>query len=250
MAFAGDVALVTGAASGIGRATALTLARGGARVACLDRDAAGARAVADEVRAAGGEAMPLACDLADPQAIEPAVERCALWAQDRLDVLAHVAGVLRVGPTETVTREQWQLVLDVNLRAPFLLTQRALPLLLRGRGAVVAVASVAALRGWPYVTAYAAAKAGLVGMMRTLAVEYGARGLRANVVCPGRVETPMVAGFEPPPGVDPALVRDAVGLTGRSARPEDVAAAIAFLASEDAAHISGAVLPVEGGALA
>jgi len=249
MTGAADVALVTGAASGIGRATALALAARGADVACLDRDAAGAQAVADEIGAAGGDALMLACDLADPAAIELAVERCAAW-RDRLDVLAHVAGLLHVGPTEAVTLEQWQLMLDVNLRAPFLLTQRTLPLLLRGRGAVVAVASVAALRGWPYTIAYAAAKAGLVATMRTLAVEYGARGLRANVVCPGRVETPMVAGWEVPPGIDPALARDGIGLTGRSARPEDVAAAIAFLASEEASHISGAVLPVEGGALA
>jgi NAD(P)-dependent dehydrogenase (short-subunit alcohol dehydrogenase family) len=237
--FAGQVALVTGAGSGIGRATCLRLAGEGAAVVCADIDEAAAEQTAATI---GAAALPLACDVADPAAVRRCLEETTRW-RDRLDVLCNVAGVGQSSKLEDITAEQWQRTLAVNLTGTFWLCQAAVGALEHQGGAVVNVASVAGLQGVAYAAAYAASKGGVVALSRALAAELGPRGIRVNCVCPGGVDTPMVDRFRLPAGVQ-APERKA----RRPLAPAgDVAAAIAFLASSEASSTNGATLVVNAG---
>jgi meso-butanediol dehydrogenase/(S,S)-butanediol dehydrogenase/diacetyl reductase len=247
--FAGKVALVTGAASGVGRATATLLAERGAAVACLDRRGPDVDSLAAEIVAAGGEALGIECELRDPPAIDAALARALAW-RPRLDVLAHVAGLGLRRRVEDTSIEDWERVLEVNLRAPFLLTRAAIDPLVASGGAVVAVSSLAGLAGWPYSTVYSASKGGLVTMMRSLALELGPRGVRVNVVCPGGIETPLLDDLDDIPDADPTIAKRGRGLDETLATPAQIAAAICFLASPDASHVNGTTLTVDGGATA
>jgi len=247
--FADKVALVTGAASGVGRATAALLAERGAAVACLDRRGPDVDSLAAEIAAAGGEALGVECELRDPPAIDAALARALAW-RPRLDVLAHVAGLGLRRRVEDTSIEDWDRVIEVNLRAPFLLTRAAIDPLVASGGAVVAVSSLAGLAGWPYSTVYSASKGGLVTMMRSLALELGPRGVRVNVVCPGGVETPLLDDLDDIPDADPAIAKRGRGLDETLATPAEIAAAICFLASPDASHVNGTTLTVDGGATA
>jgi NAD(P)-dependent dehydrogenase (short-subunit alcohol dehydrogenase family) len=247
--FSGKSAIVTGAASGVGRVTALMLAERGAAVSCLDVRGDEVTRLAAEIEHAGGAAHAIECDLTQPDSIAAALTDCLAW-RPRLDVLAHVAGVGLRCHAEDVELERWQLLMDVNLRAPFLLTQMAIEPLVESRGSVVAVSSLAGLGGWPYSAVYAASKGGLVTMMRSLALELGPRGVRLNLVCPGGIETPMLDALEEIPDADPSIAKRGRGLDGELAQPRDIAAAICFLASTEAGHVNGTTLTVDGGAQA
>jgi len=243
MRFDDQVAIVTGAAGGIGLATCRRLAREGARVVLADHDAAKSEAAAEQLRAAGArDVLPFECDVAQADAVTRCVDAAiARWG--RLDVVVNNAGVMIFKPIEAHTEEDLLRVMRVDLFGAVWFTKE---LFLKGKAgaSVVNVSSVHAVQTTPLVAAYAAAKAALVSFTRSSAIEGRARGIRANVVLPGAIETPMLrenpnvkSGVET---IDPADV----------GRPEDVADAIAWLASADAAFVTGAELRVDGGRLA
>lgn len=236
--FEGKVALVTGAASGIGKATVERLVAEGARVVAVDVQAVEG---SDAVVAVGG-------DVSDPEVAETAVAT-ALERFGRLDGLANIAGILRTAKTHEHPLDEWQRVLDINLTGTFLFCRAAIPALLDGGGAIVNTASTAALAGHPWAAAYSASKGGVLAFTKVLAVEYGREGLRANAVCPGSIDTPITGDFVFPEGVDTRLIKRMMALD-MPRGPETVAAAIAFLLSDDAAHVNGESLRVDGGTLA
>ena len=237
----GKVALGTGASSGLGAATAKLFAERGATVFGIARDAARMADVFTEVP--GGRYASV--DIAEPAACRAAVQQC-VDAFGRLDVLVNAAGFHQMRRTETLTDQQWDDDLAVNLTGPFQLCRAALPHLLAAGGNIVNVSSVAGLEGEVYSAAYCAAKHGIVGLTKALAIEYSAEKLRVNVVCPGGMLTPQVTDFTAPPDADWNLIMRIAAPRGMM-DPRDVAATIAFLASDDAAAIHGAVYRVDNG---
>jgi meso-butanediol dehydrogenase/(S,S)-butanediol dehydrogenase/diacetyl reductase len=246
--FVDKVALVTGAASGIGRATAVRLASEGARVFCTDVNEVGLAETLASIRELGGEAHGEWCDVSDPSAARRSVASC-LDRYAALDVLANIAGVGHFQHTLEVTVEEWNRTLAVNLSGVFFMCQAALPALLDRRGAIVNMASSAGLIGQAYSAAYCASKGGVVQLTKALAVEFARRGVRVNCVCPGGIDTPMLAGFRPPTGADLALIQR-LKLIDERGEPEAVAAAVAYLASDEARYVNGAVLSVDAGLVA
>jgi meso-butanediol dehydrogenase/(S,S)-butanediol dehydrogenase/diacetyl reductase len=244
--FRGRTALVTGAASGIGRATALRLAAEGARVFAADRDAPKLEETVAQIRAAGGEAVPHALDVSDAAACRAAVEAAAARL-GRLDVLANVAGVMYWGHLTDVSEADWARTLGVNLSGVFFLCQAAVPHLLASKGVIVNVASAAAIKGQAYTAPYCVSKAGVVSLTKCLAVEYAKRGLRAVALCPGGVNTPLNANLRLPDGTDMALFQRLLPLSFPIAEPEEIAAAVAYLASDEARFVNGAVFSIDGG---
>ena len=230
--------LVTGAGSGIGRATCERLAAEGARVACADLDAAAAEATA---AALGG--LALACDVASADDAERAVA-AAVERFGRLDVLVNCAGILRFAHTHEESLEAWNRILAVNLTGTFLMCRAGLPHLMASRGNIVNMSSTAALKAHPWAAAYSASKGGVQALTLELAVEYGRQGVRVNCVCAGAIQTPIQEAFELPAGADPKLLQRIMPFTGFRG-PEVCASAIAFLASDDAAHVNGEYLRVD-----
>jgi meso-butanediol dehydrogenase/(S,S)-butanediol dehydrogenase/diacetyl reductase len=237
---------VTGAASGIGRATALRLAAEGARVCAADRDEARLDEAVAAITAAGGDATGQPLDVSDPVACRAAIEGCAART-GRLDLLANVAGVMYWGHLTDVSEADWARTLGVNLSGVFFLCQAAVPHLLETRGVIVNVASAAAIKGQAYTAPYCVSKAGVVSLTKCLAVEYAKRGLRAVAICPGGVNTPLNADMKLPEGIDRSLFQRLMPLSFPLAEPEEIAAAVAYLASDDARFVNGAVFSIDGG---
>ncbi|GAA2394052.1 SDR family oxidoreductase [Dactylosporangium salmoneum] len=236
--YAGRVALVTGAASGIGAATVRRLLDEGARVAALDL-----RPVEE-----GPDLLALEGDVRDEAQVAAAVARAAEWG-GRLDLLANVAGVASYQHTTDVTLAEWERIVGVNLTGPFLVCRAALPHLVAAGGAIVNVASLAGVRGWRYSAAYSAAKGGVVALTRSLAVEYAPHGVRVACVCPGSVDTPLRDGLVPVANPHPKLAeRGGALLDPPVADPAEVAAAIAYLGAAEARFATGAILRLDGGA--
>ena len=239
----GKVALVTGASSGLGAATAKLFAQRGATVFGIARDTERMAAVFEDVQ--GGEFASV--DITSPQACRAAVEQC-VERFGKLDVLVNAAGFHQMRHTTEVTDDEWAYDLAVNLSAPFYLCRAALPHLLDG-GNIVNVSSVAGVEGEVYSAGYCSAKHGMVGLTRALAVEFTRERLRVNVVCPGGMLTPQVTDFSAPDNADFKLIMRIAAPRGLM-EPADVASVIAFLASDDAAAVHGAVYEIDNGKLA
>ncbi len=246
--FANKVVLITGAASGMGRAAALRFAREGARVCCADLNGPGVRATAAEITAAGGKVFTTELDVGDPAQCR-ALVAAVVEHFGALDVLANVAGVGALRRLAEETPEGWARAFAVNVHGPFYLSQAALPHLLARRGSIVNVASTAGLRGHAYMPAYTASKHALVGLTRSMALEFGRRGLRVNVVCPGGTATPFLQTFQIPADAELDLI-GRMQLLPDMAAPEDIAAMICFAASDEARYVNGAILSVDGGTVA
>ncbi len=246
--FEGKVALITGAAAGIGRATAERLAAEGAGLFLVDVQAEALAETAQLCATGGGTIAVAPCDVSDPLQIEAAVRRC-VEEFGKLDILINIAGILSLDHTHELTLERWNQVLTINLTGTFLFCKAALPHLLQSRGNIVNTASTAALAGMPYGAAYGASKAGILGLTRALAVEYGKQGVRANAVSPGSIKTAMGSRQHLPEGLDWKLIERHMPLD-RGRGPEVVANVIALLASDEGAHINGESIRVDGGTLA
>ena len=245
--FEGKTALITGAASGIGQATALRFAEEGASVIVTDVQAQALEDTAKQVREREGEAEAILCDVSDPEAVESAVAR-GIARFGSLHSVCNSAGILKFQHTHEFDLEDWNRILSINLTGTFLVCRATIPHLLATGGSIVNIASTSALRGQPWTSAYAASKGGVLALTNGIAIEYGKQGVRANTVCPGSISTPMIDEFQLPEGADQKLVHRIMPLD-QFRGPEKVASAIAFLASEDAAHINGEAIRVDGGTL-
>ena len=249
--FEGKVILVTGAGSGIGRATAEEFGRRGASVALVDRNRGGAGEAAEAIRSAGGTAEVFELDVSDA----PAVERTTAEIAARfggIDVLAHAAGIQRYGTAATTTDQVWAETMAVNVTGAFLMSRAAIPRLIeRGGGSVIIVGSVQSLGAAANAAAYVTSKHAALGLVRSIAIDFATQGIRAHCVCPGAIDTPMLrwaASLAP----EPAKVIEAcekLHLFRRLGTAEEVARVIAFLASEDASFMTGQPVLVDGGCM-
>lgn len=246
--FEDKTAIVTGAASGIGRATAQRLATEGARVFCVDNNAAALRETVAELQAGGAVAYAFAGDISIEASVAECVKTC-IAQFGALDVLCNIAAIFRAANTDTMSLQAWRQVLDVNLTSVFLLCRDSLPHLLASRGNIVNASSSAGLASVAYGAAYSASKGAILSFSRALAVEYAKRGVRVNCVCPAGINTGITANIQFPEGCDLSLLARQMPIAGM-AEPALVASVIAMLASADGAHITGAEIKVDGGALA
>ena len=250
--FSGKTVIITGAAAGIGRATALRFARSGAYIAGWDVSDKGAAAFEAEVLAAGGQALFQVVNVIDPAAVDTVIDRVVeKWGG--IDVLVNNAGIVRdaqlvkkngAGPMKGMLEESWDAVIDVNLKGVFLVTRAVVPhMIRRGGGVILNAASVVALNGNFGQTNYVASKAGVIGMTRTWARELGKHNVRVNAVAPGFIATDMLKAM-PPDILDNMVSHTPVGRIGT---PEDVANAYFWLASDQASFVHGTILSVDGG---
>ena len=243
--FDGKVALLTGAASGIGRATALRLAADGANIAGFDRDGEGLASVGDEVSAAGGTMTTTVGDVSVRESCVAAVEE-AVEAHGRLDVLANIAGVCWSEHIADTTEESWNRMMGINVSGVFWCCQAAIPHLIATNGNIVNIASNAGLMGQAYTVAYSTTKGAVVNMTRALAMEFMKEPIRINAVAPGGVDTSMTRNYTLPDNLDFSLMQPYIGFRDM-ADADELANVIAFVASDEASRIHGAIIPVDGG---
>jgi len=245
--FEGKAVLVTGGASGIGKATAERLASEGATLVLADRNLDGARAAATAISAAHGtRALAMEFDAGQASECYRLVD-AAVAALGQLDILCNIAGIMHWAKAEEFEDEWWDRVLRVNLSAVFHLSKHALPALCASRGNIVNMASTAGLAGIPYAAAYSASKHGVIGLTRSMAVEFADRGVRVNAICPGAVLTPLIASSALPEWADRRHFARLAPKTGKASDPSEIAAAVAYLASAEACNVTGTILAIDGG---
>jgi len=249
----GKGAVVTGGGSGIGAAIATLFARQGATVALLDRDAPAAETMAGTIRAAGGSASALQCDVADAGSVAGAFGQVDA-DYGRVDILVNSAGIAHVGTIQQTTPEDLDRLYSVNVRGVYLCARAAIDIMLRqGGGVIVNMASIASLIGIPDRFAYGMTKGAVLTMTKSIAVDYVKRGIRCNCICPARVHTPFVDGYLAAtyPGREEEMYRVLSGYQpiGRMGTPEEVAALALYLCSDEAAFVTGQAYPIDGGVL-
>lgn len=252
--FTNQVAFITGAASGIGRACAVRFAQEGANIACVDFDAARNEETAAECRGYGVEAIALKCNVAQAEDIQATVQATmAQWG--RLDIAVAAAGIYSGAPLTDVPLKQWQRLLDINLTGVFLTDQAVAPILMQQRsGSIINISSMAGKTSWPASAEYSAAKSGVIGLTRSVAMELASFGATCNAVCPGNTMTDMVRnvagiiGGRDGVDVDEWLqmrIQDCP--MKRFAEPWEIAGVVAFLASQDSRYLTGQAIEVDGG---
>jgi meso-butanediol dehydrogenase/(S,S)-butanediol dehydrogenase/diacetyl reductase len=242
--FKKKVAIITGAASGIGRATALRFASEGASVACVDVNAKGLRQTLKQIDADKGKGKAFTCNVLDTDSIAKTIKG-VVKEFGHIDVLCNIAGLGHFSLDEDETIEGWNRVIGVNLTGTYWMSKVALPHLISSKGAIVNTASTAGTHAQPWSSAYSASKGGVISLTQTMAISNGLKGVRVNCVAPGGVETPIAEQFTPPDGVDLGIMARIMPFE-RFGHPDELAAAYAFLASSDASYINGITLRVDG----
>lgn len=242
--FTGKAALVTGAASGIGRATAVAFAREGARVAILDRTEDALSETSEAVRDAGAEVLAIACDVSEPEQVEAAIAR-VVERFGRLDVAFNNAGVEnKAAPVHEIALAEWDRILDVNLRGTFVCMKHELAQMVRqGGGVIVNTSSGAGIRGVAGGASYAASKHAIIGLTKSAALDYAKQNIRVNAILPGNIETPMMDRFTN------GDIQKAIDLepVGRLGKPEEIADAVLWMSADLGAFVTGAAISVDGG---
>ena len=248
MKLAGKVTLVTGGGRGIGEAICVAYGAEGAAVVVADLDLGGAQRVVARIRGAGGTAVAVEADVARSESVD-AMAQAAIREHGRIDVLVNNAGVRTIKGFLDHTEEDWNRMLAVNLTGPFLCSKAVLPsMLASGKGKIINLASIASFMGRPDRAGYVAAKTGLLGLTRAMAVDMAGRNIHVNAIAPGLIASPFNARFAEDSDTGPAWGRET--LVGRWGRPEDVAGAAVFLASDDSDFVNGAEIKIDGGWLA
>lgn len=243
--FTGKVCVVTGAAGGIGRDIALSFAMAGAKVGVFDYNAEGCRETAAQIAESGGTAIAVACDVSSESSIAAGAKR-VYEELGECDIVVNNAGIIGYGRLESVTRQDWERMMSVNLTGYLLVSQAFVPAMLeRRRGTFVHVASIAATEPHPFCSGYSTSKAGIAMLSNQMALEWGPRGVRSNCVSPGFVRTELSEAFYSKPGVTEA--RSALVPARRIGTPRDIANAVLFLASDLATYVNGSNILVDGG---
>jgi len=246
--FSGKSVIVTGAASGMGRASAVRFGREGASVWCADLNGEGAEETARVINEAGGKARHSRFDVTDVQQCRELVA-ATVEAFGGLDILGNIAGLGGTTAVPDETEDHWNLVMNVNINGPFFLSQAALPHLLESKGNIVNISSTAGLIGQAYMSSYCASKHALIGLTKTMALEFGRKGLRVNAICPGGTNTAFLGGFNLPEGAESDLLMR-VSFLPEFAEADDIANMVCFVASSEAKFVNGAILSVDGGVVA
>lgn len=244
--FKDKIVVITGAGSGIGRSTALRLDAEGATLIIVDINAEQLEETFGMI--SNKQSTQRVLDISDLESSTNFFEEIQK-SHKKLDALINIAGILRFDNSHEVQIEDWNKILNINLTGTFFMCSHALPMLLESKGAIVNVSSTAALGAHAWTAAYSASKGGISAFSKTLAVEYGMKGLNINCVCPASIETPMSTNPNMPADIDTRLLKKIMPLDGKNRSPDDIASTIAFLASDDAIHINGIDLRVDGGLL-
>jgi len=246
--FENKVALVTGAASGIGRAVAIRLASEGAHLMLCDINSEGLESTAQACQEYKVNISQQTCDVGDYAACEAAINAC-VEQHGQLNILCNIAGIVQFKHLADISVAEWQRMLNINLSSVFYFSQLAMPHLIASQGNIVNLASAAGLVGQPYTAPYCATKAAVVSLSKSLAIEFASKAVRVNALCPGQVKTPLVANIEFPDDIDQTLLAKMFPLL-EAAQPSEIAGAVAYLASDEARYITGVALPIDGGQVA